>query len=106
MNEQIIVTQGDSGIELKVAFVDNKKKPVSLVGNSVETTIVAPSKEKYIVQAHITNEENGECAIILTDELTNEPNLWSAYFLALDSDSNVTAQDAVYYYVLSPHGGA
>lgn len=105
MNEQIVITKGDSGIELNVSFINNKKQPVNITGNTIEVTFVTPSKNKLYRQAHITNALNGECAIVLNNKLTNESDLWSAYFVAMDSNSNITAQDAIYYYVLEPNGG-
>ena len=108
MNEQIVITKNNYGIELIVNFIDNKKKKVDITGCTVEVNFVNPNKEvNETVQAHIISYTNGECSIILDKELTNIEGLWTAYFNAIQDDTGyVTAQEAIYYFVLPENGGA
>lgn len=105
MNEQITLTQNDNGIEILAQFKDSKKVPINITGKLVEVRIVKPSGLKVIRNAHIVNSLTGICSYILDKTLTDETDLYTIYFMLLDEDSNVTAQEALYYYVLPKDGG-
>jgi len=108
MNEQIVITKGNYGIELLVDFIDNKKKSVDITGCFVEATFVNPNKEiEQEVQAFVTNYTEGQASVILNSNLTKIEGLWSVYFNAIQGDTGyVTTQEAIYYFVLPENGGA
>lgn len=105
MNEQIIMTYGDNGIEIGCTFLDNKKKPVDVTGNAIEVNIVSPQTNKLIREAYILNATGGTVAIMVDEELTGEEGLWKTYWSCYNEDGYVTAQEAIYYYVLPRLGG-
>lgn len=105
MNEQITLTQGDSGIELVVQFRNSKKIPIDITGKTIEVKFIKPSKDKKTKYAQIVDGSKGICSYVLTKELTDETDLYTVYFMLLDENSNVTAQEALYYYVLPKDGG-
>lgn len=105
MNEQITLTQGDKGIELVVQFKNSKKLPIDITGKIIEVRFIKPSKNKEIKYANIIDGSKGICSYVLTKEFTDETNLYTVYFMLLDEFSNVTAQEALYYYVLPKDGG-
>lgn len=105
MNEQIVITKNNSGIELEVQFIDNKKKPIDITGCTVEIAFKDPNGEVTEHQAYIKNYTNGTCGFMLEIEQTNIANLWSTYWSATREDGFVTAQEAIYYYVIPMYGG-
>lgn len=108
MNEPIIITKGNHGIELIVDFIDSKKKPVDITGCTVEVTFINPGGvQDEDVNAVITNYISGQASVILDNELTNIEGLWKSYWSAIKDDTGyVTAQEAIYYFVLPQFGGA
>lgn len=108
MNEQIVITKNNYGIELIVEFIDSKKKPVDITGCTVEVSFVNPNGVvDEVAYANVTNYTNGTASIILDKELTNIEGLWSSYWSAINEETQfVTAQEAIYYYVLPENGGA
>lgn len=106
MNEQIVITRNNEGIELEVQFIDNKKKPVDITGCIVEIGIKNPNGEVVETQAYIKNYTNGIAGFMLMKSQTNINGLWSTYWSAVKDDGFVTAQEAVYYFVLPKFGGA
>lgn len=105
-NEQIVITRNDEGIELEVQFIDSKKKPVDLTGCTVEVGIRNPLLSVTQVQAYIINATNGTAGIILDKSMTNTLGLWSTYWSAINETGFVTAQEAIYYFILPRYGGA
>lgn len=108
MNEQIVITKNNHGIEIIVNFIDSKKKPVDISNCSVEITFVNPeNKKELFTDAQVLDYVNGKVSIILSKEMTNMEGLWSTYWSAIKDDTGfVTAQEAIYYYVLPENGGA
>lgn len=105
MNEQIVITNNNNGIEIEVQFIDSKKKPVDITDCTVEVVFKNPNEEVTLEQAYIKNYSKGTCGFILNTEQTNISGLWSTYWSATREDGFVTAQEAIYYYVLPMHGG-
>lgn len=105
MNEQIVLTQGDSGIELEVTFIDNKKRVIDLTNMFVEIDIISPTFKLQRRQALVKDAINGVASFIISDKYTNEPELWSTYWRVVDNDNNVTAQESIYYYVKQQFNG-
>lgn len=105
-NEQIVLTQHDFDIELKLNFIDYKKNPVDLKNCAIDIMFISPSGIKYPKQGNITNVKQGGVNYILPKELTSEDGLWVSYWSAVDLDQRVTAQEQIYYYVLPIYGGA
>lgn len=106
-NEQIVITEGNSGIEIQVQFLDNKKKPIPiLTGDSIEICFVSPYKDKHFNQAYVIDAPNGVCGYILDTDRTDITKLWNTYWSLTNDASEVTAQERLVYYVLPKHGGA
>lgn len=106
MNEQIIITYGNSAIELEVSLINSKKKPINITGYSVEIDFISPSNNKKTVQGAIVDEVNGICSYILEPEFTSEEGLWETYWNCYDEYGYLTTQEAVYYFILPKNGGA
>lgn len=107
MAKQIIVTQGDTGIELSVQFVDDKKKPVDITGKEIEVNFVNPNEEVYeTMYAQIIDGTQGIASIILTDKHTSITDLHKTYWACMDDNGYVTAQTDLFYYVKEKLGGA
>lgn len=106
MNEQIVITYGDNGIEIGCTFLDSKKKPVDVTGKVIDVNIVDPQSNRLSMEAYILNPTGGSVAIILDSELTSVEGLWKTYWSCYDDDGYVTAQEAIYYFVLPMYGGA
>ena len=106
MNQQIIITRNDEGIELEVQFINNKKKPVDITGCTVEVAFKNPMKEVEQHQAYIKDYAKGIAGIILDRQMTYSSGLWSTYWSAITETGFVTSQEAINYYVMSRYGGA
>ena len=107
MAKQIIVTQGDTGIELSVQFVDDKKKPIDITGKEIEVNFVNPNEEVYeTMYAQIVDGTQGIASIILTDKHTSITDLHKTYWACMDDNGYVTAQTDLFYYVKEKLGGA
>ena len=106
MAKSIILTQNDSGIELNVQFLDDKKDPVYIVGSSIEIQFITPSDVLMPVEyGQITDGVNGEVSFVLGEEHTAEEGLYKTYWKVIDANSEITAQSEVYYYVKALYGG-
>lgn len=105
MNEQIIITRNNEGIEIEVQFINNKKKAVDITGCTVEVTFKNPLMKLDHQQAYIKDYKNGTCGIILDKTTTGVNGLWTTYWSAIDGDGFVTAQESIYYFVLPRYGG-
>lgn len=108
MSDQIIITKNNYGIELIVNFIDNKKKKIDITGCTVEVAFIDPTDTVHeYVNAFVSSYENGEVSVILDKELTSIEGLWKSYWSAIKDETGfVTAQEAVYYFVLPQFGGA
>lgn len=105
MNEQIIVTQGDSGIKVSLKIIDIKKQIVNLTDCDIDITIVKPSGDKKYPVGIISSAPLGECYFILTGEHTDEEGLCTCYVQVVDDVNNIHTQDNINYYVLPYNGG-
>ena len=106
MNEQIVITRNDEGIELEVQFINSKKKPVDITDCTVEIGFKNPLGVVIPVQAYIINYNNGTAGVMLDKSMTNINGLWSTYWSAINETGFVTAQEAIYYFILPRYGGA
>ncbi|MGL4774536.1 MAG: BppU family phage baseplate upper protein [Clostridium sp.] len=106
MNEQIILTQYDDGIELLVYFIDSSKNPINISDKDIEITFVSPNNEPIIKYGSIMNGDNGIASFVLSDELTSYSGLWTSYWSIVDDEQNITTQETLTYFVLPKYGGA
>lgn len=105
MNEQIIITKNNNGIEIQVQFIDSKKKPVDLEGSSVEISFKDPNENITTTSGYKIDSNNGIVGIVLDESKTNTEGLWSSYWSSITEDGFVTGQEAIYYYVMPEYGG-
>ena len=105
MNEQIILTQDDFGIEVQMQFITNKKIPIDITGCSVEIVFVKPDETVVKGYAYIIDSILGKCGFVLEDIHTKLEGLYKTYWSVTDINEFVTAQEALYYYVVAKHGG-
>ena len=106
MAEQIIVTQRDSGIEISPTFTDKGKNPVNITGCTVEINFIYPSGDIRVKTGQIINGAGGVASTILDSRDTSEAGLVATYWKVIDINSEVTAQEEIYYYVKEYLGGA
>lgn len=105
-NEQIILTQYNYGVELKVQFLDNKKKPVPMEANDTcEISIVYPDKTKDSFEAYSISPQDGIWGFILGEKQTTQVGLSFSYWSIVDENNNITAQEGLTYYTLAKDGG-
>lgn len=105
MNEQIIITKGDKGIELSMQFLDKKKNPVNIEGQIIEIEFVTPENERYTKIANIINAEQGTSSFVLDEFETSITGLWAMHWSATDETKHITCQEAIYYYVQENNDG-
>ena len=105
MNESIVITRNDEGIELEVQFINSKKKAVDITGCTVEVAFKNPLSEMDHKQPYIKDYKTGTVGIILDKSSTNVGGLWTTYWSAISEDGFVTAQESIYYFVLPRYGG-
>ena len=105
MNEQIILTQNDFGIEIQMQFINNKKIPIDITECSIEITFVLPDNTVINEYAYITDNVLGKCSFILKNIHTKLSGLYKTYWSVTDTDEFITTQEALYYFVLPVHGG-
>ena len=98
-NQQVIVTQGDFGIELLVQFIDANKKPVNITDCSCKVKFAYDGQVVAEKIAVIIDEVKGIASVILDEEETQFSNLWTSYWIVYDAFNNVTATENIYYYV-------
>lgn len=99
-NEQIILTQGDYGIEIQVQFLDSKKKPVNGTGCQAEVTFVNILNPKYTKLGNAINETLGLYSFLITEEETKNIGLTTTFWRLVSNDSYVTAQETLNYFTL------
>ena len=98
-NQQIIVTEGDFGVEILTQFIDTDKKPVSIEG--------CYSKIKFEHDGNVISEKigavidepKGIVSVMLDTEETQYSGLWTSYWICYDQFNNVTTTENIYYYV-------
>ena len=98
-NQQIIVTEGDFGVEILTQFVDTSKKPVPIEGCSCKVKfayngIVISEKAGIVI-----DEPKGIVSLVLDKEETQYSGLWTSYWICYDQFNNVTTTENIYYYV-------
>ena len=105
MNEQIILTQDDFGIEIQMQFITSKKVPIDITNCSIEIVFVKPDDTATREYAYITDNLLGKCGFVLKATHTDLEGLYKTYWSVTDVDDFITAQEALYYYVVAKHGG-
>lgn len=105
MNEQIVITRNNTGIEIEVQFVDSKKKPIDTTGNTIEINIKDPKGNIEAFQGYHINNSSGKAGFMLETNNTNLEGLWSMYWSLIDENGYVTAQEAIYYFIIPENGG-
>ena len=98
-NQQIIVTEGDFGVEILTQFIDTNKKPVPIEGCSC--------KVKFSYDGNVITEKTGVVidglkgivSVILDKEETQYSGLWTSYWICYDQFNNITTTENIYYYV-------
>lgn len=106
MADQIIATQGDSGIEVSPTFIDKNKNPVNITGCTVEISFIYPDGSISYRNGQVINGAGGIASTILSETNTAQTGLCSTYWKVIDDNSNITAQEEIYYYVREYLGGA
>lgn len=104
-NKMIILTQHDSGVEIRPNFIDDKKKPINLTGNIVEVMLIYPDLSYREYTAQILDYAQGIASLVLSSTETSQFGLYKTYWKAVDSNGEVTAQDDIFYYVKPVYGG-
>lgn len=99
MSKQITITQNDYGISVEAVFGQ------SLTGKTVDLTIVRPDNTTVSKVPIITDMVQGKCEYVLAPEDTIQLALYKLYYSAKDSNSNITAQNIVTYFVVPENGG-
>ena len=105
MNEQIVLTQNDFGIEVQTQFITNKKVPIDITGCSVEIVFTMPDESVSRGYAYIIDALLGKCGFVIQDIHTTLSGVYGMYWSVVDSNGFVTAQEDIYYYVKPIHGG-
>lgn len=104
MAKTIIITEGDYGIEFQVQFVD--KELSNLDNCTIDIQIVNPSNELLqLSHGQIIDSANKIASFTIDSSLTSIVGLYKMYWSVIDEDSQVTAQEDVYYYVKKKYGG-
>lgn len=106
MNEPMVITKDDYGIELLVQFIDNKKRPIDITGQEIDVKILRPNGNKTPHIAYMVSPLEGRCGFLLSQNETSEEGLYSASFSLRDEDNNVTAQEDLFYFVKEQIGGS
>ena len=105
MNEQIILTQNNYGVEIQTQFTTNKKVPINITNCSVEVTFVLPDNTSKHEYAYMVDAQLGICGFILEQDHTKNSGLHKTYWSVTDENGFITAQEEVYYYVKEAYGG-
>ena len=98
-NQQIIVTEGDFGVEILTQFIDTNKKPVPIEGCSCKVKFAYDGNVITEKTGVVTDEPKGIVSVILDKEETQYSGLWTSYWICYDQFNNVTTTENIYYYV-------
>ena len=98
-NQQIIVTEGDFGVEILTQFIDTNKKPVPIEGCSCKVKFSYDGNVITEKTGVVIDEPKGIVSIILDKEETQYSGLWTSYWICYDQFNNVTTTENIYYYV-------
>ena len=98
-NQQIIVTEGDFGVEILTQFIDTNKKPVPIEGCSCKIKFSYDGNVISEKTGVVIDEPKGIVSVILDKEETQYSGLWTSYWICYDQFNNVTTTENIYYYV-------
>lgn len=105
MPKSITVTEGNYGIAINNTFVDDNNVVKNITGYTCTVDIIYPDNTKENLPVEIVTPLSGLVLFVLGVNQTIQPGLHKLYFNLSDSNSLVTAQDMVTYYVLEKTGG-
>ena len=98
-NQQIIVTEGDFGVEILTQIIDANKKPVPIEGCSCKIKFAYDGNVISEKTGVVIDEPKGIVSIVLDKEETQYSGLWTSYWICYDQFNNVTTTENIYYYV-------
>lgn len=98
-NQQIIVTEGDFGVEILTQFIDANKKPVPIEGCSCKIKFAYDGNVITEKAGVVIDEPKGIVSVVLDKEETQYSGLWTSYWICYDQFNNVTTTENIYYYV-------
>lgn len=98
-NQQIIVTEGDFGVEILTQFIDTNKKPVPIEGCSCKIKFAYDGNVISEKTGVVIDEPKGIVSVVLDIEETQYSGLWTSYWICYDQFNNVTTTENIYYYV-------
>ena len=98
-NQQIIVTEGDFGIEILTQFIDANKKPVPIEGCSCKIKFTYDGNVITEKAGVVIDEPKGIVSVLLDKEETQYSGLWTSYWICYDQFNNVTTTENIYYSV-------
>ena len=98
-NQQIIVTEGDFGVEILTQFIDANKKPVPIEGCSCKIKFAYDGNVITEKAGVVIDEPKGIVSVILDTEETQYSGLWTSYWICYDQFNNITTTENIYYYV-------
>lgn len=98
-NQQIIVTEGDFGVEILTQFIDTDKKPVPIEGCSCKIKFAYDGNVITEKTGVVIDEPKGIVSVILDKEETQYSGLWTSYWICYDQFNNITTTENIYYYV-------
>ena len=98
-NQQIIVTEGDFGVEILTQFIDANKKPVPIEGCSCKIKFTYDGNVITEKTGVVIDEPKGIVSVVLDKEETQYSGLWTSYWICYDQVNNVTTTENIYYYV-------
>lgn len=104
-NQQIIVTEGDFGVEILTQFIDTDKKPVPIEGCSCKIKFAYDGNVITEKTGVVIDEPKGIVSVILDKEETQYSGLWTSYWVCYDQFNNITTTENIYYYV-QPYVGS
>ena len=98
-NQQIIVTEGDFGVEILTQFIDTNKKPIPIEGCSCKIKFAYDGNIISEKTGVVIDEPKGIVSVVLDKEETQYSGLWTSYWICYDQFNNVTTTENIYYYV-------
>lgn len=104
-NQQIIVTEGDFGVEILTQLIDTNKKPVPIEGCSCKIKFAYDGNVITEKTGVVIDEPKGIVSVILDKEETQYSGLWTSYWVCYDQFNNITTTENIYYYV-QPYVGS
>lgn len=104
-NQQVIVTEGDFGVEILTQFIDTNKKPVPIEGCSCKIKFAYDGNVITEKTGVVIDEPKGIVSVILDKEETQYSGLWTSYWVCYDQFNNITTTENIYYYV-QPYVGS